>query len=46
MFTSDGFDCSGYRTVSEFSDWRQFMQRREDISNNILINVLGTVDVL
>ena len=39
-------DRSGKRTVSEFNNWLQLLQRNVDIVNNILISVLRTVDLL
>ena len=42
-FTSDGFDWSA---ISFGNDWLHLLQRQVDILNNILIDVLGTVDML
>jgi len=40
-------DWSGSRTVLKFSDWLQLLQQKSGhILNNILISVLGTVDIL
>jgi len=39
LSVSEPWDCFG-------NDWLQLLQRRVDVLNNMLINVLGAVDML
>jgi len=39
-------DVTDWQSDSFGKDWLQLLQRRMNIVNNILINVLGTVDTL